>query len=335
VLAAVSGGADSAALLRALVAVKQGAGGAGQVLAGHVNHKLRGAESDADQEWLGALCGQLGVPLIVRECNTRALAEEQGDGLEAAARHARYRLLTEMAEGAAARFVVTAHTRDDQVETVLFRLLRGAGLGGLAGMRRTRPLSPSVALVRPLLNCSRQELRKYLDSISQRWREDRSNADLRFSRNRIRIELLPYLREHFNTEADAAILRIAELTAGAQQVLESHADELLEQSRAAAATAGGSPSGTVALGVGPLADQPELVVCEALRRAWRLAGWPEQAMTRRWWRELAALAQSTDPQPALNLPGNVLARRQGELLTLSPTGDQPAEKWDRHARGDD
>ena len=126
-----------------------------------------------------------------------------------------------MAEAVGARFVATAHTRDDQVETALFQLLRGAGLRGLAGMPFSRPLSPSVALVRPLLDCERSVLRRYLASIGQTYRDDATNADPHFARNRVRNELLPYLREQFNPEVDQAIARTADIAGEAERLIES------------------------------------------------------------------------------------------------------------------
>ena len=311
-LAAVSGGADSMALLRALVEAKRRAGGAGKLLAGHVNHGLRGAASDADERWLCQQCGDLGVPLAVLSSDTPVLAAAEGDGLEAAARAERYRLLTEMAEAEGARFVVTAHTRDDQVETVVFRLIRGAGLRGLAGMRPTRALSPSVVLMRPFLDVTRAELEAYLQALGQAWREDASNGDLRFARNRLRHELLPYVREHFNADADAAIVRTASLAAEAQSLVERLAEDLTARCAMA------SSSHEVGLAVGPLAGEPEFLVREALRQAWRRAGLSEQAMTHSWWRQLAQLALSPERQGKLNLPGNVHARREGNLLVLAP-----------------
>src|SRR5262249_17579379 len=150
----------------------------------------------------------------------------QGDGVEAAARDERYRLLADMAEEAGARFVATAHTRDDQAETVLFRLLRGSGMRGLAGMRRTRGLSPRRALGGPRLAGSRSDLRAWLESVNQSWREDPTNAELAFARNRIRGELLPYLREHFNGDVDAALVRAAQQAAEAQEFVESLGTEM-------------------------------------------------------------------------------------------------------------
>jgi tRNA(Ile)-lysidine synthase len=314
VLAAVSGGADSMALVRALVEAKRGAGGEGKLLAAHVNHGLRGEASDADQRWLCQQCRDLGVPLEVRHADTAALAAIERDGLEAAARADRYRLLAEIAEAAGARFVATAHTRDDQVETVLFRLLRGAGLRGLAGMRRTRPLSLSVSLVRPLLEVTRADLVAYLEALGRPWREDASNNDPRFARNRLRHELLPFLREHFNADVDAAIARTASLAAEMQSLVERLADELLARSAA--------PGAPFALRTAPMADQHELVVREALRQHWRRCGLSEQSMTNQWWRRLAHLALAPQGGKKLNLPGNVLAHRDGDLIVLAP-GGQP------------
>ncbi len=310
---AVSGGADSMALLHALRAAKQGSRGAGRVFAVHVNHKLRGAESDADERWLRQQCEQLDMPLIVCEGNTAALAVAQGDGIEAAARSLRYELLVEAAHHLGARYVATAHTRDDQVETVLFRLLRGSGLRGLAGIPRRRMLSPTVTLVRPLLDCSRAQVLAHLESLGQPWREDSTNATSHFARNRIRRELLPLARDSVHADADAAITRAAEQAGEVQELVDALVEQLLARCRVDAA-----PSASVLLEVAPLAGSAPLLVREMLRRAWRDAGWSEQAMTHRWWRQLATLAsgRTGEAGDALNLPGDVRARREGDVLRL-------------------
>jgi tRNA(Ile)-lysidine synthase len=191
VLVGVSGGADSMALLRALIQLKAEAGGAGQLFVGHVNHQLRGEESHADEGWLREQCERLDVPLFVESVNTVQQAADDGDGVEAAAREGRYRALTRMAEGAGARYVAVAHTRDDQVETVLQRLLRGTGLRGLSGMPTSRMLSPSVTLVRPMLACRRSDVLEYLAAIGQSHRQDATNEAVWFTRNRLRHECYP------------------------------------------------------------------------------------------------------------------------------------------------
>ena len=217
IVAAVSGGCDSVALLRALTAVKTG--GQGRVSVAHLNHRLR-PEADDDERFVVELCGRLGVICEVGHVDVAGAAAEAGEGLEAAARRCRYRFLQEAAGRLGARFVVTAHTADDQAETILHRIVRGTGIRGLAGMARVRTLG-HAALVRPLLGIRRAELVAYLDELGQPYRHDSSNADRRFTRNRIRLELLPRLRERFNPEIEEALLRLGTLAGEAQAEIDA------------------------------------------------------------------------------------------------------------------
>jgi tRNA(Ile)-lysidine synthase len=227
----------------------------------------------------------------------------------------RYSLLTEMAEEVGARFVPVAHTRDDQVETVLFRLLRGSGLRGLAGMPRTRSLAPSVTLVRPLLAISRADVLSFLTRRNQAWRDDATNADLAYARNRLRHEVLPTLRQL--VDVDGALLRAAEQAREVYSLLEPRIEQLYAACDVSTTAAGAT------LEVAPLGDQPSVLVTETLRSVWRRAGWPEQAMNRAWWTALAELALSPAGGQPLNLPGNVLARRSGEQLVFVRLGERP------------
>ncbi len=310
VLVAVSGGPDSMALLRALLAAKQQVGGAGKLFVGHVDHSLRGDDSMADADWLAEQCRRLAVPLFIEKAHVGVIAEVRGDGIEEAARATRYEILTRMAETLGTRFVALGHHRDDQIETILFRLLRGSGLRGLAGMPATRALSPSVAAVRPLLNVCRREIESYLQAIGQCSRQDETNLDPELAaRNAIRQELLPQITLRFGASATAALLRVAEQASEAQTLIETLAFELLERCHSKVEC---SPSGeamTITLAVAPLTAQSPLLVSEAFRMAWRTACWPEQAMTHSWWRRLAQFAQSPELSPPLNLPGDIHASR--------------------------
>ena len=136
VLVAVSGGGDSVALLRGLAALKLP--GEGRLIVAHVNHKLRGADSEADQAFVQELCRQLGLACEIATA-TVDLSAGRGQGTEATARRGRYAVLDGTAGRVGARFVVTAHTADDQAETILHRMLRGTGIRGLSGMSRSRP----------------------------------------------------------------------------------------------------------------------------------------------------------------------------------------------------
>ncbi len=185
-LVAVSGGPDSTALLLGLAALAPTAGW--RLTAGHVDHGLRGAAAGADRALVEALARALGVPCVVQR-----LALVAGSGLEARARRGRLRALATLAVRAEASHVVLGHTADDQAETVLLRLLRGAGRGGLAGMRRRRG-----RFVRPLLDATRADVRRYLAECDTGGAVDRSNADLRHVRNRVRRLVVPLLAAEFN-----------------------------------------------------------------------------------------------------------------------------------------
>ncbi len=168
VLVAVSGGADSVALLRAVATLKTG--GAGRLCAAHFNHKLR-HEADEDQRFVVSLCKQLCLSCETGCREVAQLAADRGEGIEPAARRARYDFLKETAGRLGARFVLTAHTADDQAETILHRVVRGTGISGLAGMSRSRCLGHAT-LLRPLLGVRRRELEEYLHDIGQPFRED-------------------------------------------------------------------------------------------------------------------------------------------------------------------
>jgi tRNA(Ile)-lysidine synthase len=225
ILLAISGGADSVALLRAMAALKTG--GAGRLAVAHFNHQLR-PEADDDQQFVVDLCDRLGVTCEVERTAVNDLATQSGGGLEATARWARYRFLEAVAGRLGARFVVTAHTADDQAETILHRILRGTGVRGLAGMARARPLGHAT-LIRPLLGIRREELRAYLDELGQPHRSDRSNLDVRFTRNRIRRELLPRLQRRFNPDVVEALLRLGNLAGDAQAVVNGLVAELFDR----------------------------------------------------------------------------------------------------------
>jgi tRNA(Ile)-lysidine synthase len=313
VVLGVSGGADSVAMLRAVVGLKARAGGSGRLFVAHLHHGMRGPAADEDQAWLVGVCRRLDVPLELGQAAVAALAAADGDGWEAAARAARYAFLRQSAERIGARFVAVAHTADDQAETVLHRLLRGTGLAGLAGIPRVRALSPSVSLVRPLLEVRRPDVLQYLAALGQDFRQDASNADSRWTRNRLRNELLPLLRAGYNPEVDQSLRRLARQAGQAQQLVTELAAKLAE---GCLTTDSVAESSITRIHCRVLAGQMPLVVSEVCKVAWKQVGWPLQAMGFHEWRLMVEMVKGEPCATAVNFPGNVRAWREGEELVL-------------------
>jgi len=215
VCVAVSGGADSMALMLGLVeantASAQNKEPLGVVLsAAHVHHGLRGADADGDEEFVVATCKRLGVPLKVFRVDTAARQAAEGEGLEEAARALRYEALRGLMASGAADLVATAHTLDDQAETVMMKMLRGAWTEGLGGISPVLEIVGGGRVVRPLLGVRRAEVEAFLRERGQGWREDATNADVSLTRNKVRHVLMPMLRE-FNLGVDALLARTAEV----------------------------------------------------------------------------------------------------------------------------
>ena len=203
----VSGGADSVALLRAL---HERIGELGLVLhVAHLHHGLRGAEADADCEFVRVLAGELGLPFHSARVDVRAEAEKRGESIEEAARRLRYLWFRELMSKIPLHAMATAHTCDDQAETVCAKFLRGAWTEGLGGIHPVVEF-PEGRVLRPLLGATRADVEAYLKALGQLWREDASNRDPAFTRNRIRHELLP-VREGWNPRLREHLAQMAEL----------------------------------------------------------------------------------------------------------------------------
>lgn len=315
VLVAVSGGADSVGLACALASLKRAADGSGRLVLGHVNHGLRAAESQRDEAFVQTLGKQLNLA-----CQTRRVASAQsegpwhGEGPEATARRIRYELLQDIAETVGARYAATAHTADDQAETVLHRVIRGTGITGLAGIPRTRRLGPAVTLIRPLLAVRRADLVEYLATLDQPYRHDESNRDTRFTRNRIRQDLIPRLESAYNAQVVDALGRLGRLAADAQDVIDRVVGDLV--SGAVSTT----PAGAVLLDRKRLASVPRYLVREVIKAAWTSRAWPCQAMGFAEWERLAAtlLRDAGAEVRPQTMPGGVRVEVAEPGIVLQP-----------------
>jgi len=236
--AAVSGGADSVALLLLLHAANTterdylGVG----LSAVHVHHNLRGEEADADQAFVADLCRRLEIPLHLRQVDVPAHAAATGETIEESARTLRYQVFRELLSTGIADSILTAHTLDDQAETVLMKLLRGAWTEGLSGIHPIYILPPGAPnapptigkVLRPLLAISRAQIEAFLRSRHQNWRTDSSNADPAYTRNRLRHTILPLLREE-NPSLDQTLGNLAELAREEEARWQTELTRLLPQ----------------------------------------------------------------------------------------------------------
>jgi len=222
----VSGGADSVCLLHVLARWRRELGI--NLWVAHLNHQLRGAESEEDAKYVANLARQLGIPMTIDRQDAAGYRSERNCSIEEAGRELRYDFLTRVADDVGAKRVAIGHTRDDQVETILMHILRGTGTSGLRGLDPCSPIpsrSCQILVIRPLLDITRDETMRYCQQYMLEPRSDPSNLSLSFFRNRLRLELLPLLRQH-SPSVDRALLRLAEIAKDDGAFIEQQASEL-------------------------------------------------------------------------------------------------------------
>lgn len=304
ILLAVSGGADSTALLNLFCTFREEF--RLKIYAAHANHQLRGKEADGDEAFVKELCEKRDVPCV----SERLEISRSADGLENDARRARYAFLERTAETLGARYIALAHHRNDQAETILHRILRGTGVAGLAGMARMRPLNPAVTLLRPLLSFSREEITEYLESQHMTWRTDSSNKCTDYTRNRIREKLLPELRQDFNPQIDAALVRLGILAGEMQSFTDAQTQILAEKIVR-------ENSGGIQIlrpqkipGHSPTESVSPFLLTELFRSLWRQNDFSLQEMGLSEWTLLTSMLLARPDAPCAHIfPGNVRVRQ--------------------------
>jgi len=318
-LVAVSGGPDSVALLRALVDLNSEHGvclGSQTIVVAHLNHRLRGSESDADEYFVRDLVGglktqtQTHLAFRYERLDVAGRAAAEGSNLEDLARRLRHEWFANLARESGCTFVATGHTADDQAETVLHRLLRGTGLKGLRGIAPRRQLVDGVDLIRPLLHARRSEVLAYLAARAQDFRQDSSNLSRDFTRNRIRHDLLPYLAANYNPEIVAILAGLAEQAGEAFQEQEAMAQELLTQAELPRA------GPCVVLDTERLASAPGSAARPMYRLLWTREGWPMGSMGFKEWQRLAEFAGGGPT--AVDFPGGIRVRRRERVVLIGP-----------------
>ena len=315
VLVAVSGGSDSVGMLHAVHRLYRQSAGAGQLAVVHVNHGLRGEKSLGDERFVQEVSDSLGLPSTVLRLQPNLTSSYSGQSVEGFLRRQRYEAFEQAAARAGARYLLTGHTRDDQVETVLFRIMRGTGIDGLAGIPRQRPLNSSLTVVRPMLSLARREIVQFLKSIGQSWRDDETNASDEFSRNRIRMELLPLMRDVMGDHVDQSLISLADRAAKQTDLIKSLAKPILDSSFRVKA-------GLIVVDTSLGKGVPSEIRKAALRMAWSQAGFPTADMSTRKWDLLRQHVYSDElsGEPPM-FPGGVrLTVRQDQVILATADG---------------
>ena len=312
---ACSGGADSVALLRILSDLR---GELGIVLSvAHFHHGIRGAEADADQKFVKDLASTLQLEFSAGSGDAPTYAAANKISLETAARELRHQWFAGLVQQGAVNKIATAHTLDDQAETVLMRIIRGTGVRGLTGIA---PLHQAKHLVRPLLETSRKEVEEYLTATGQPWREDSSNMDTGHTRNRIRHTLLPLLERDFNPDIRQTLADLAELARGEEEFWDNELFLLLPRlvregkpSRSGRSISGQSAE-VLAIDLQSLGSQP-LAVRRLVLHA--TAGRLGAALEFKHIQQLTELVEHKKPGKKLALPGGLWANCTQRELHLS------------------
>ncbi|MFL2870551.1 MAG: tRNA lysidine(34) synthetase TilS [Pirellulaceae bacterium] len=305
VLVGVSGGADSIALLHALCELHPHP--PESVFAIHVNHQWRGAESVGDAEFVADTCERLSVGLSV--INATDYPDLSADQSEQAAREIRYRAFADTACHLGARFVVTAHTSDDQVETVMDRILRGTGVLGLSGIPRTREIAHGIVMIRPMLSFSRQQVGTFVSESGIEYRHDHSNEDMKYMRNRIRRELLPLIQRDYQSDAPSAILRLSSLATDLNEWVSEKITELWES------VVLKDDSADVILDTAAFNDLAVFVKGQLLISIWENQRWPRRDMGREQWQRLIDLCLSESGTDEFS--GAICAKKHDGRLSLT------------------
>ena len=305
VLVAVSGGADSVALLHVLRRL-QPAWSLCLAIA-HFNHCLRGEDSEADEEFVRALSSTIGIPFLSEKADVKQSARARKSNLEETARRARYDFLRRAASRFGADKIALGHNKNDQAETILMRFLRGSGPEGLSSIH---PVVDGL-FIRPLIECPRKSILRYLEDFSHPYRQDASNNDLGYLRNRVRHQLLPYLQKRFNPRLVDVLANEAEQARLAAQFLQAQARQLYESIRI------GKQDG-IALPAQTILDLDPALRSLVIREALRDCRGSLRGISSAHIRSILNLCAAHQSGKQIQLPGkHLVTRRFDELVLLS------------------
>jgi len=315
VLLAVSGGADSTALLYAMQALKNEGVLQAELVCAHINHQLRIPDGDIDEEFVISQAEKLSLPIVTRKINVREFAEQSRESVETAARILRIQHLQQIAKANRCYWIATAHQKNDNAETVIYRLLRGTGFRGLAGIWPVRNFSSKINFVRPLLCVMREQIIDYLKSRNISWRTDRTNYDCSYKRNFIRHKIIPQLQKDCSKSLFEVLY---ELSAAAQR-LQDKVENLTVQLWPRITEAS---EDTVALDLQSFLNQPEPVQVELICHSLASIGCGQRDLTQQHFEKVFELAGQNASGRKITLPGGFRVWREYENLIFASARKQ-------------
>jgi tRNA(Ile)-lysidine synthase len=331
VVVGVSGGPDSVALLHFLSSIAPQYNL--RLHVAHVNHMIRGASADEDERFVEELARSLGIPVTVERVDVPRLARQLGVTVEDAGRDARYGLYRKICVQRGFSRAAVAHHADDQAETVLMRILRGAGLRGLAGIPPIRKLDEGISVIRPFIEVSREQIEQYCEKRRLATRTDPTNVDTQYFRNKVRCELLPLLEREYNSNIRAGLARLARLASSDEQYLEEQAVRLLDAARAAVLGSAGAADlrrrePQVELDREMMRQAAEPVASRAFALAFAEAAGDRRDL---YWPnidDMAALARTGNVGNSIDLPGSLRARLTYDTIIIERVAEPAREGAD-------
>lgn len=308
ILLAVSGGADSTALLYVICALKDKGVLSSDFVCAHINHQLRDAQADEDEEFVIAQASGLNIPIVTRRVDVRGFANENRLSIETAARRLRIESLMDIAKANDCSWIATGHQKNDNAETVLQRLARGTGLRGLGGIWPMRAFGDNVSFVRPMLCVSREEIVQYLKERNLKWRVDVTNENCRHRRNYIRHRLIPALQSQCSGSVVEQLSELAQSARKFYKLVCERADEIWSEMADCS-------SNEVRLNLQKFLNQPRPVKVELVRRGLSAVGSGERNLRQGHFEKILQLAEQDISGRKIELPdGFVVLREYGELL---------------------
>lgn len=319
ILLAVSGGADSTALLYAISSLNSNKILKAELHCGHINHQLRANLADADENFVIEQAAKLNMPITTKRTDVRTFAAHQKLSIETAARQLRITNLIQIAKANNCNTIATAHQKNDNAETLIQRLARGTGYRGLGGIWPKRTLKNELMFIRPFLCFERNEIMEYLKQQKLKWRQDHTNADCTYRRNYIRHRMLPMLQQDCTGSLVEQLSNLSESARRFYQLICHRADEIWLEAVVCAGE-------NITLDIKTLIAQPQPVIVELLRRGLTTLGCGEKNLTQYHFERMIQLARQSNSGSKINLPGKFSVRVEyGNLILSRPEKKSPQE----------